>query len=177
MPYAYSWYLDETTSEKWDGLVLGDYEAVMPLPYNRKLFGFKQIYQPFFSQQLGVFSKHPTTLSKLNAFIEAIPSSYLRVNIQLNTYNQITEVNGFEITNRPTYTISLDRPYEQIKKAYSKNLRRNIKKGIQNQLEIKEVSTTDFLAFYAANPVEKGEAYNSKLLQILNSLLLSLIHI
>ena len=35
LPYAYTWYLD-AVSEYWDGLVYGDYEAVMPLTWNKK---------------------------------------------------------------------------------------------------------------------------------------------
>src|SRR6266550_2768979 len=42
--YARSFYLDAMTAEQWDGLVMGDYEAVMPLPWRRK-FGFYYLYQ------------------------------------------------------------------------------------------------------------------------------------
>ena len=33
--YSYSWYLD-AMSKHWDALVLKDYEAVMPLTWNKK---------------------------------------------------------------------------------------------------------------------------------------------
>ena len=44
--YGYSWYLD-TTAGNWDGLVSGDYEAVMPLPLKKKIF--YPVYLPAFS--------------------------------------------------------------------------------------------------------------------------------
>jgi hypothetical protein len=52
--YAYSWYLD-IVSPGWDALVKDDYKSVMPLTW-RKKYGIKYLYQPFFTQQLGVFS-------------------------------------------------------------------------------------------------------------------------
>ncbi|WP_373942482.1 hypothetical protein OEG92_04340 [Polaribacter sejongensis] len=44
--YAFSWYLD-IVADNWDVLVLGDYKAVMPLPWKQKYF-IKYITQPFF---------------------------------------------------------------------------------------------------------------------------------
>ena len=53
--YAYTFYLDGM-AKHWDALVLDDYEAVMPLPWNKK-FGIGYLYTPPFIQQLGIFSK------------------------------------------------------------------------------------------------------------------------
>src|ERR1700678_4772667 len=55
LPYAYTWYLDALCS-RWVGLVMGDYEFIMPLPIGRK-WGLLYVYQPLFCQQLGVFYK------------------------------------------------------------------------------------------------------------------------
>ena len=35
--YAYSFYLD-TMTDSWDALVLNDYEALMPLPWKKKIW-------------------------------------------------------------------------------------------------------------------------------------------
>ena len=43
--YGYAWYLNTITSNQWDALVVGDYEAVFPMPWKKK-FGIKYIYQP-----------------------------------------------------------------------------------------------------------------------------------
>src|SRR5579864_8810325 len=56
--YGYHYYLDHMAAGQWDALVLDDYEAVMPLPWRRK-FGIRYLYQPAFTQQLGIFSKTP----------------------------------------------------------------------------------------------------------------------
>lgn len=52
--YAETVYLDHM-AVNWDGLVLGDYEAVMPLTWKKK-WGIKYLYQPAFFQQGGIFS-------------------------------------------------------------------------------------------------------------------------
>ena len=41
--YAYSFYLDHM-AKQWDALVLNDYEAVMPLTWNKK-FGFYYLWK------------------------------------------------------------------------------------------------------------------------------------
>ena len=51
---AFSWYLNVVTNNSWDALVLGDYDAVLPLPYRFK-YGLKYIYMPYFIQSLGCF--------------------------------------------------------------------------------------------------------------------------
>ena len=62
--YAFSLYLD-IVADNWDVLVLNDYKAVMPIPWNKK-FLLKYSLQPFFCQQLGVYSKEILELSKKN---------------------------------------------------------------------------------------------------------------
>ena len=51
--YGYSIYLDHM-AKHWNGLVLNDYETVMPLIWNKK-YGITYCYQPPFTQQFGLF--------------------------------------------------------------------------------------------------------------------------
>ena len=72
LPYALSWWLD-TVCPDWDALVEDDYRAVMPLTRDRK-FGFDYLYQPYFTQQLGVFSSlRPVMPEWSSQFLDAIP--------------------------------------------------------------------------------------------------------
>ena len=57
--YSQSFYLDAMC--KWDALVVGDYEALMPLP-NRKKWKINYLYQPAFTQQLGIIGNVETCL-------------------------------------------------------------------------------------------------------------------
>lgn len=52
--YAHSWYLDQLT-DNWHGIVLNDYDCVMPVPW-RKKHGIRYCYYVPFIQQLGYFN-------------------------------------------------------------------------------------------------------------------------
>ncbi len=127
--YAYSWYLDMTATP-WDALVEDDYRAVMPLP-RRKKFGIHYVYQPFFIQQLGVFSTYSLSGEVTLRFVKAIPDHFRFIDYQLNTYNQLQESENFHLGKRITYELDMISPYEVLKKQYSKNTLRNIKKAVK----------------------------------------------
>jgi hypothetical protein len=106
--YAKSWYLD-IVSPHWDALVSDDYSAVMPLTWRRK-FGVYYLYQPFFTQQLGVFGDEDQKVRKWESekvgvayspshlhtfspahflpFLNAIPKKFKFIEIQLNHANE-----------------------------------------------------------------------------------------
>src|SRR4030042_6270076 len=65
--YPYSWYLD-LVSPAWEGLVMGDYEAVFPITWKKK-YGILYIVQPVLSQQLGVFSPAKPAGSDVQSFL------------------------------------------------------------------------------------------------------------
>ena len=128
--YGYTWYLDNVC-DAWDGLVEGNYESVFPLVWKEKL-GIKQLYQPLLCQQLGLFSVHVCSPTRLRAFLEAIPAEYRQINVQLNAGNGgFKPPEGFSIEERPNYVLLLDQPYEALRAQYSSNLKRNLKKAEQ----------------------------------------------
>ena len=121
--YAYSFYLDHM-AKQWDALVLNDYEAVMPLPWNSK-YGIRYIYQPFLTAQLGVFGLRADELT--DDFINAIPSSFRLIELSLNSGNKPTA----HITSRSNYILELGQSYEVLYNNYRENIQRNIKKAFQ----------------------------------------------
>ncbi|MFT5513240.1 MAG: hypothetical protein ACI8SE_001646 [Bacteroidia bacterium] len=126
--YAESWYLDVTTNNCWDAVILNDYEAVMPLPYNRKLFGVHQIYRPFFTQQLGVFSTDSTI--DISAFIQTIPKKFLRLQYPFHSKNDVEGA-----TKRTNLVLPLSLPYSQLQANFSASLRKRIRRSNTLQLE------------------------------------------
>ena len=127
LPYAYVSHLDHM-SRQWDALVLNDYEAVMPLTFNKK-YGIYYLYQPAFTAQLGVFGKdlHKGVVKQ---FIEAIPKKFRLIEIELNQGNDASTISS-GATLRNNYVLDLNRPYEIISGAYRDNIKRNIKKAQQ----------------------------------------------
>jgi hypothetical protein len=146
LPYAYSWYLNIAAEEQWDALVIDDYKAVFPLPFKNRIV-YKQIYQPFFMQQLGLFYTNAELANQLHYCIEQIPSSFRKMMLHLNTGN-IMQNSFVKVKQRITHHIQLDTTYEQISAAYSENNRRNIKKANKNKLSLITLNTANELIAY-----------------------------
>ena len=125
--YAYSYYLDKM-SPQWHGLVMDDYESVMPLTWNKK-YGIYYLYQPPFTASLGIFGKQLND-DKINAFIRAIPNKYRLVEIDMNYGNNLLVPSEF-FKIRSKYTLDLISPYSVISGHYRDNIKRNIRKAEQ----------------------------------------------
>ena len=125
--YPYSFYLD-TMAKHWDALVLKDYEAIMPLTWNRK-YGFYYLYQPAFTASLGVFGKN-LTKEIIDDFISMLPSKFKLVEISLNSGNIVGDPKNVSQL-RSNYILTLNKPYEEIYKTYRDNHKRNINKAVQ----------------------------------------------
>ncbi|MDD2963405.1 MAG: hypothetical protein PHQ65_01545 [Bacteroidales bacterium] len=134
--YALSWYLNEI-SYGWEALVEGDYQAVMPLPGNRKA-RISYLFQPFFTQQLGIFSIKLISPSETSRFLNAIPSKYRYGELNLNSHNKVEPEGGFSCTFLLNHELDLIRPYYALKNNFSENTRRNIRRGSKNNLVINE---------------------------------------
>lgn len=147
--YAYSWYLDIVHSG-WEALVEDDYHSVMPLTGGKK-FGVNYLFQPYFVQQLGVFSKAPLTNEKLKAFLDAIPEKYRFIEIRLNESNTLD--NDIEIFDyHRNIILDLFQGYETIKVNYHQNTKRNLAKAESNNLQVISTVTPDeAIALFADN--------------------------
>ncbi|MFO7977586.1 MAG: hypothetical protein R6U64_02910 [Bacteroidales bacterium] len=132
--YAWSWYLN-MTCPGWDALIEDDYLSVMPLPWRKKM-GVHYVYQPFFVQQLGVFSTRSLSAEVTRRFLDAIPRKFQWVNIHLNTYNGVVNRKEERVIRRVNCELDLIHPYETLYKGYSQNIRRNIKKAARQEVFI-----------------------------------------
>lgn len=119
--YGYSWYLDHM-ARQWDGLVLNDYESVMPLTWHKK-YGVHYLYQPFLAAQLGVFGNAP-----VDAFLKTIPSKFSYWDIYLNHGNHAIP-KAFPMVVRKNFILDLSPSYEDLYRSYSPNIQRNIRKS------------------------------------------------
>ena len=140
--YAYSWYLDIVCS-KWEALVEDDYKIVFPLTAGKKI-GIDYLFQPYFSQQLGVFSPNLLTQEKIEEFFRAIPSNYKFIEINVNKLNKINTAK-FNTSENLTYELELINSYENIYKNYSDNTKRNLKKAIKSKVSIVENTKPDII--------------------------------
>lgn len=149
MPYAYTWFLD-AVSPMWEALVWNNYDYVMPLPVKKKC-GLKYIAQPFFTQQLGVFSPKAITPDILEAFLKAVP--YRNVLLNLNEQN----ASEYGIAH-PNHLLNLSATYEMLYAGFATNTKRNLKKKTNLEFCVKEqISLSDFLKLCQEQPFWKSK--------------------
>jgi len=137
--YAFSWYLD-IVADNWDVLVLDDYKAVMPVPWKIK-YGIKYVVQPYFCQQLGVFSKEKFDDIEVLHFVEKIPKKFVKVNLQLKNY--FSQNTSFSI--KKNYILSLNDCHEKLFKSFNKGRKHAIKSAEKHQLTLKKVSVNTLI--------------------------------
>lgn len=135
--YACSWYLD-IIHPYWDALVEDDYQQVMPLTISEK-WHTKYILHPFFSQQLGVFSKILLHPDKVSEFVNAIPKDTKYIDINFNSFNKLEGTEGI-VTPHKNHLLDLINIYDRTKKHYSTNLKRNLKKALKANITLQKTS-------------------------------------
>ncbi|MCB9262290.1 MAG: hypothetical protein H6607_07945 [Flavobacteriales bacterium] len=135
MPYALSWYLDIVAKKQWDALILNDYEAVMPLPFNNKLFGFSQIYRPILTQQLGVFGQF--SVQELSVFFDNIPNNFKLIRYPINYKNS-----NISSETKTNLVLDLLPNFELVKSNFSHGLKMAL---IKYSYQISETGDTDKL--------------------------------
>lgn len=163
-------------SPGWESLVLDDYIAVMPLTRNKKL-GIDYLFQPFFTQQLGMFLTEAADPSETSRFLAAIPDIFKYIDIQLNISNNPVN-SDFFLTLRKNYTLDLTSSYIQLSAGYHRNCRRNLLKAINAGLTIRTgLAPSAFTSFIKKNLDKKlseiGKTFYTVLQQITDASLLN----
>lgn len=131
--YAFSWYLD-IVHPGWEALVEEDYQSVMPLTGGKK-FGVNYLFQPYFVQQLGVFSKLPLTEEKMRSFLDAIPQKFRFIEIRLNESNTLNK-SIQEFDYHRNILLDLNQDFNIIRSNYHTNTKRNLAKAESNNLQL-----------------------------------------
>jgi len=131
--YAYTWYLD-MVNEDWEALVENDYDRVFPLTPGKKM-GIHYLFQPRFTQQLGIFSRSILSEETIKNFIDAIPEKFRFTDINLNSFNPLESKPGI-IELWLNHELDLINSYEKIASKYSSNLKRNLKKGTKSKVSL-----------------------------------------
>jgi hypothetical protein len=123
--YGYSFYLD-AIAPNWNAIVIDDYEAVMPLVWRRKFF-ITYLYQPPFTQQLGIFYTQQLNRQLYTAIENILQQQYRFAEIFLN-YGNTGCFNPKHCTPQTNLVLDINKPYHTIYNEYlpgfTKSLRR-----------------------------------------------------
>ncbi len=172
--YAHSWYLS-MVNENWEALVENDYERVFPLTTRRKL-GMDYLFQPRFTQQLGIFSKSLLTEEVVQNFLDAIPSKFKHIDINLNTFNKLDQA-ARSTTLWLNHELDMISPYEKLASAYSSNLKRNLKKATASKISvIKNIKPDYIINIFKSNKGKQLIALHDNDYQLLKRLVYLMIY-
>ena len=148
--YGRSFYLDEMTTGQWDGLVLGEYAAVMPLPWRRKA-GVRYLFQPAFTQQTGIFSPGSITPGLIGSFLQRLDHHFRFAAIFLNYANPLPPSPDprTRTATHSNFILPLNAPYQQLSGQYKGDLVRNLQLAGRSDLRyMMDVDLTTVLEGY-----------------------------
>ncbi|MBC8319334.1 MAG: hypothetical protein H8E34_01290 [Bacteroidetes bacterium] len=172
--YVCSWYLD-LVHEGWEALVEEDYQRVMPLTL-RKKFGITYYYQPFFTQQFGVFSINILNPKIIEDFISKIPVHVKLIDVNFNIFNKFAEEKYHLISNN-NYLLDLINEYPKLASKYSNNTKRNLKKSLENNLIfMKGVKPESVISLFRTNRGADITKWTEKNYVVLQRIMYKAIH-
>lgn len=130
---AESSFLNTTAKHQWEVLVIGDYEAVMPVPYVKKL-GLKIVVHPKLTQQLGIFSLVDSP-SINEQFLRFFKENYFLWFYAFNEKNRFES----QLEKRKNFVIASD-IYDAVRASYSPKRKRKLRlnPGVIEFSEIKK---------------------------------------
>lgn len=120
----------------------------MPLPY-KKILWTTWGYQPFFIQQLGVFSTLEINSAINLAFMQAIPKKWYKITFFGNEAMSKHLPPNYNFTPRNNYILPLSFNYTTLQQQYNSNTCRNIEKANKQALTIKKnIAVKTVVNFY-----------------------------
>jgi hypothetical protein len=134
--YARSFYLD-IMSPNWRALVVNDYQFVMPLTCKKK-FGISYLYQPAFTQQLGVFGEEIPGDDLIKSFLRKASTFFKFAEINLNYKNNIDDFSK----RKTNLILPLPKAFDQIENNFRRDFVKNISKNQLSYSADHEFTTT-----------------------------------
>ncbi|MDF7814665.1 GNAT family N-acetyltransferase [Hymenobacter sp. YC55] len=176
VPYACSWWL-HATAGRWEASVeveegTGRYLSVLPLPIKWRLQG-KEVYQPAFTQQLGLLTLPESQFADLLQHLRLLPKRYARLYTQLNDQTPIPPpLTPFTSQARVTYHLPLQPEYATLHAGYAADYRRRLRLSNQlfTPLTVKAAASVDEMLALFKQHSGKAAGLKSKHYQQLQTL-------
>jgi hypothetical protein len=144
--------------------VLNNYEAVMPLTHRKKFF-LSYLFQPFFTQQLGVFSKNESQALLVQEFLNAIPSKFKLIDINLNEDNSAEGLKA-----KKNYLLPINESYKDVYAGFKGQAKRNIKKAKEQGAYLQALPYKQVIDFYQKQKGKETKGVKAKDYQTLKQL-------
>lgn len=156
LPYGFTFYMDAVCTN-WEGIVVDNYAAVMPIPITKFLFR-KKVYQPLFCQQLGVFCN-----KKNNALMEKVGRFFLNhYKPKQYNFNYANPSFSTDTILRTNIVLPLSTDYESLYLQYNNNTKRNITKAANNGIIIQSLAPKVAADFFIKNTAVLDKNFKTK---------------
>jgi hypothetical protein len=129
------------------------------------------MYQPYYTQQLGIFSKEHVDPELIKEVLPVLYKKFRFANFNFNALNLVGEDKHWSLYDKTNYVLNLSPGYDKIYASFTTNAKRNIKraKGIPGVVE-KGVSCEELIAFKRKNDtIKRSEDEYSWLLNLLET--------
>lgn len=135
--FVFSWFLSAFC--KWDAIILGDYEAGIPLPVSR-LWGLRALLQPSFIQQCCWVGEMPneTGIKKIRQLI--------REHFIVVEFNSNLSLHS-EVKKRDNLILDISNP-KIVYGNYHKTLKKNLNKSLKNHTISYQENAAQTIQFY-----------------------------
>jgi len=125
-----NYYFLTKQCDQWSGLIIDNYETILPLPWREK-FGIKYLYAPAFIQQLGFFGNLINL--PVNEIWECI-IDFAKFGDLFFNYNNLEFLIDNSFHTKTNYVLDLNKSYCSIHSSYSHDLKKNLQKSEKKNL-------------------------------------------
>lgn len=148
--YHLCFYLD-AVSENWEAFVNDDYSIIIPVAF-KKLPGYKNAYQPFFSRQQAILSTRNLSSSEEQEIIVFISSHYDKMHFCCNLLAETKKLDTKIKTDAWFYQELPIKEQKLLRENYKENAKRILKKSI-GLVQEESLDVKSFIRFFRK---EKG---------------------
>ncbi|BDQ11839.1 hypothetical protein [Sediminibacterium sp. TEGAF015] len=142
--YAQSAFLNQL-SDNWAAVIIGDYEAIIPIPY-RKKWGIDYAYTPPFMQQLGLIGMSEETLNE--TIRKKIQKKFQYGSILLNKDNTLL-ANQLGALPKTNFYLSLHQPFTELEKKFKREISKTSEKLLNSKWGYnKKIHLNDCISLY-----------------------------
>ncbi|WP_282630175.1 hypothetical protein [Empedobacter sedimenti] len=140
--------MDSLVENNWDCYILNDYEAIMPLPYTKKL-GIKFITQPIYCQQLGIFHQENFSKETFQLFEKKLHRNLVRAYTFNEENTEMFEPKGEKRVNQ---ILDISQPFDVIFENTFKDRKKDFKRNNIEKYKItQETNINKFIEIQQSN--------------------------
>ncbi len=138
--YASSFYLD-AISPGWHGITNEAYDWVLPITSGKKL-GISYLYQPNFTQQLGVFYKKNANIP-WQEILDYLKTKFRFWEISWNYATPVDQIPpSITLHSSTNFILNLSKPYQDIAAHYHNMLKKDLKRS--KPFSLRCISTSNY---------------------------------